>query len=233
MWLVPLLVLAWITKINSNNWQKGPCSLHGWERAPTLVALWPSSSFPPHSLRARKKEAWNQVDLRHGGVVDSMARMLKEEGRGDEAPPRPHLELQGEASPSTDGGKLARRSLMHGASHRRQAWRGPPIGGDERTLMSPIGGWIGETTKLNFSSLKTWYVSVHWSDRWWWLVRPVARWASQEALVKPLPSTGMTGVAQSTCKNNFKLLLTSSTNQTWWVALVHDHRQGNDPYTHK
>jgi hypothetical protein len=27
MWLVPLLVLAWITKINSNKWQMGPCSL--------------------------------------------------------------------------------------------------------------------------------------------------------------------------------------------------------------
>jgi hypothetical protein len=28
MWLVPLLVLAWITKINSNKWQMRPCSLH-------------------------------------------------------------------------------------------------------------------------------------------------------------------------------------------------------------
>jgi hypothetical protein len=28
MWLAPLLVLAWITKINSNKWQIGPCSLH-------------------------------------------------------------------------------------------------------------------------------------------------------------------------------------------------------------
>jgi hypothetical protein len=27
MWLVPLLVLAWITKINSNKWQMGPCLL--------------------------------------------------------------------------------------------------------------------------------------------------------------------------------------------------------------
>jgi hypothetical protein len=27
MWLVPLLVLAWITKINLNKWQMGPCSL--------------------------------------------------------------------------------------------------------------------------------------------------------------------------------------------------------------
>jgi hypothetical protein len=30
MWLVPLLVLAWITKINSNKWQIGPCSLQNW-----------------------------------------------------------------------------------------------------------------------------------------------------------------------------------------------------------
>jgi hypothetical protein len=27
MWLVPLFVLSWITKINSNKWQMGPCSL--------------------------------------------------------------------------------------------------------------------------------------------------------------------------------------------------------------
>jgi hypothetical protein len=28
IWLVSLLVSAWITKINSNKWQMGPCSLH-------------------------------------------------------------------------------------------------------------------------------------------------------------------------------------------------------------
>jgi hypothetical protein len=35
MWLVPLLVLAWITKINSNKWQMRPCSLH--TRSPSLL----------------------------------------------------------------------------------------------------------------------------------------------------------------------------------------------------
>jgi hypothetical protein len=45
--------------------------------------------------------------------------------------------------------------------------------------------------------------------------------------------TGQTGVAQSTCKNNFKLLLTSSVNQTWWVAFVDDHKQGDEACTHK
>jgi creatinine amidohydrolase/Fe(II)-dependent formamide hydrolase-like protein len=45
--------------------------------------------------------------------------------------------------------------------------------------------------------------------------------------------TGQTGVAQSTCKNNFKQLLTSRTNQTWCVAFVNDHKQGNEPCTHK
>jgi hypothetical protein len=42
--------------------------------------------------------------------------------------------------------------------------------------------------------------------------------------VKPVRLTGQTGVAQSTCKNNFKRLLTSSTNQTWSVASVDDHK---------
>jgi hypothetical protein len=45
--------------------------------------------------------------------------------------------------------------------------------------------------------------------------------------------TGQTGVAQCTCKNNFKILLTSSTNQTWCVAIVDDHKQGNEPCIHK
>jgi hypothetical protein len=80
----------------------------------------------------------------------------------------------------------------------------------ESTLMSPRGGWIGETINFNFSSPKT------WSDRWCW---PVTGSASQESLVRPLPCTGPTGASQRTYKNNFKLILTSNTNQNWWVAL--------------
>jgi hypothetical protein len=104
----------------------------------------------------------------------------------------------------------------------------------ERTLMSPRGGRrIGETTDLNFLSQKTWADSVHRSDRWWWPVRPVRHWTSQETPVRPVRLACQTGVAQSTCKNNFKHLLTSSTNQTWWVAFVDDHKQGNEPCIHK
>jgi hypothetical protein len=51
MWLVPLLVLAWITKINSNKWQMGSCSLQldfgiqGWG-----IALWRSIWSRSHVL---------------------------------------------------------------------------------------------------------------------------------------------------------------------------------------
>jgi hypothetical protein len=45
--------------------------------------------------------------------------------------------------------------------------------------------------------------------------------------------TGQTSVAQNTCKNDFKHLLTSSMNRTWCVAFVDDHKQGNEPCTHK
>jgi hypothetical protein len=103
----------------------------------------------------------------------------------------------------------------------------------ERTLMLSRGGWIGKTVDLNFSSPKTWADSVHWSDRWWWPVRPVRHWTSQETPVRSVRLTGQTGVAQSSCKTNFKHLLTSSTNQTWWVAFVNDHKKGNEPCTHK
>jgi hypothetical protein len=41
------------------------------------------------------------------------------------------------------------------------------------------------------------------------------------------------GVAQNTNKNNFKHLLISSTNWNWCVAFVDEHKQGNDPCTHK
>jgi hypothetical protein len=97
--------------------------------------------------------------------------------------------------------------------------------------MSPRGGWIGKTTDLNFSFPKTWAESVHRSDRGWWLVRPITHWASQDAPVRPVRLTGQTSVAQSTCKNNFKHLLTSSMNQTWWVDFVDDYKQGNEPCT--
>jgi hypothetical protein len=103
----------------------------------------------------------------------------------------------------------------------------------ERTLMSPRGGWIGEMTDLNFSSPNTWADSAHQSDQWWWPVRPVRHWTSQETPVRLVCLTSQTGMAQSTCKNNFKHLLTSSKNQTWWVAFVDDHKQGNEPCTHK
>jgi hypothetical protein len=39
--------------------------------------------------------------------------------------------------------------------------------------------------------------------------------ARGRALLRPLPCTGQASVAQSTCKNSFKLLLTSSMNETW------------------
>jgi hypothetical protein len=71
--------------------------------------------------------------------------------------------------------------------------------------MSPRGGWIGATTNLNFSCLKTWATSVHRSNQWWWPIRPVTDYASQEAPVRPLPCTGRTGVAQSTCENSFNV----------------------------
>jgi hypothetical protein len=58
-------------------------------------------------------------------------------------------------------------------------------------------------------------------------------WADSAPPVRPVAETGQTGVAQNTCKSNFKHLLTSSTNQTWWVAFVDDHKQGNEPCTHK
>jgi hypothetical protein len=58
MWLVPLLVLTWITKINSNKWQMGPCSLQtvrlllgsvdgvrGWNRA---VQVPEKAEFPAY-----------------------------------------------------------------------------------------------------------------------------------------------------------------------------------------
>jgi hypothetical protein len=32
-------------------------------------------------------------------------------------------------------------------------------------------------------------------------------------------------------QKQLKHLLTSSTNQTWWVAFVNDQKQGNEPYT--
>jgi hypothetical protein len=66
----------------------------------------------------------------------------------------------------------------------------------------------------------TWLHRLHRSDR---CASPV----------RQVRLTGQTGVAQNTCKNNFKHLLTSSTNQTWWVAFVDDHKQGNEPCTHK
>jgi hypothetical protein len=44
MWLIPLLVLAWITKINSNKWQMGPCSLQSfkvlWMVLSTMEGCW-------------------------------------------------------------------------------------------------------------------------------------------------------------------------------------------------
>jgi hypothetical protein len=45
--------------------------------------------------------------------------------------------------------------------------------------------------------------------------------------------TGQTGVAQRTCKNNFKHLLASSMNETQDVAFVDDNKQSNEPCTHK
>jgi hypothetical protein len=48
-----------------------------------------------------KERGAGSVDLGHGGVVGSMAQVWKDEGRGDEAPPRPRSELQ--------GGELMRR----------------------------------------------------------------------------------------------------------------------------
>jgi hypothetical protein len=71
------------------------------------------------------------------------------------------------------------------------------------------------------------------SDRWWRPVRPVRHWSSQMTPVRPVRLTGQTGVAQRTCKNNFKHLLASSTNQTQGVAFVDDHKQSNEPCTHK
>jgi hypothetical protein len=95
------------------------------------------------------------------------------------------------------------------------------------------GVWIGVTTNFDFSFPKTWTVRHHWSERWGWSVRPVTSSAQQLAPVGPLPSTSQTGEPQRTCKNSFRLLLTSNTNQTWWVPLVDDHKQGNEPCTHK
>jgi hypothetical protein len=43
MWLVPLLVLAWITKINSNKWQMGPCSLQNGNLMNSLRLLFPQA----------------------------------------------------------------------------------------------------------------------------------------------------------------------------------------------
>jgi hypothetical protein len=98
----------------------------------------------------------------------------------------------------------------------------------ERTLISPKGGggWIGVTTKLNSFSPNTWADSAP-------QVRPVVMTGQIGQALDFTGDTGQTGVAQSTCKNNFKHLLTSSMNQIWWMAFVDDRKQGNEPCTHK
>jgi hypothetical protein len=92
--------------------------------------------------------------------------------------------------------------------------------------MSPRGGWIGMTTNLNSFSPNTWAGSAP-------PVRPVVVTGQTGQALNSTGDTGQTGIAQNTCKNNFKHLLTSSTNWTWCVAFVYEHKQGNDPYTHK
>jgi hypothetical protein len=81
-------------------------------------------------------------------------------------------------------------------------------------------------TKLNFFSPNTWADSAP-------PVRPVAETGQTGQALDFTGDTGQTGVAQNTYKNNFKHLMTSSMNQTWWVTFVDDHKQGNEPCTHK
>jgi hypothetical protein len=85
----------------------------------------------------------------------------------------------------------------------------------ERTLMSPRGGVNRRDDQIKLYLPQTLELTVlHRSDRWWWQVRPVKHWSSQVIPVRPVRLTGQTGVAQRTCRNNFKHLLASSTNQT-------------------
>jgi hypothetical protein len=71
MWLVPLLVLAWITKINSNKWQMGPCSLQcGATEAPRRPGAsrrcWGGGWVAPHAVARLSKES------RHTAWRDSL-----------------------------------------------------------------------------------------------------------------------------------------------------------------
>jgi hypothetical protein len=61
MWLVPLLVLSWITKINSNKWQSGPCSLH----YPPHLRISGVSSLLPFLLRTAPPRCGGGASLLH------------------------------------------------------------------------------------------------------------------------------------------------------------------------